>query len=102
MIFLGFCALGAFAKRDLFTGDVCPSSSRARFLVAALLSGAFLAVTPTVASHFEDPETVFGCFLIWLVEFVPALLGAGVATDADNVMFGMIRLGNSTLVEASV
>lgn len=70
-------------------------------MVAALLSGAFLAATSTAASDSDDPDTVFGCFWIWLIGFVPALLGVG-ATDDDDVMFGKRRLGNSTLVVASV
>lgn len=69
---------------------------------AAALSGASLAATSTAAPDFDDSDTASGGSLIWLIGFVPSLLGIGVATDDDDVMFGMIRLGNSARVVASV
>ena len=109
MIIFGFGELGAFVTRNFLIGNVCPSSSssssssRARFLPAAFLGAALLAATLATAADFDDPGTIARCCLMLVIEFVLASPCVGVACDDDDdVVVGIRRLGNSTLVAASV
>lgn len=66
------------------------------------MGSAFIAATLATAADFDDPGTVLRCCVVLVTGFVPSLLCGGVACDDDAVVFGIRRLGNSTLVVVSV
>ena len=70
-----------------------------RFLPAAFLGAAFLVATLATAADFDDPGTIPRSCLMLVIELVLASPCAGVACD---VVFSIRRLGNSTLVAASI
>lgn len=66
------------------------------------MGSAFFAATLATAADFDDPGKVLRCCVVLVTGFVPALLCGGGACDDDAVLFGIMRLGNSTLVAVSV